>query len=363
MLAGAYRYAEAVAIYEEQLKLHPEDPALLARLAHVLNLQAHSLTDSAEAKKLNKRARELAEKAEKLGTTDPLSPLLLREINPDGSIVDLPKGSFSRNKEVDESIRKGEAAFGRHDYAGAIEHYRKAAELEPINYSAALWTGDAYFASKQLEPACEWFQRAIAISPDIEIAHRYLGDALAGLGRREEAYNEWIAALICEPYARLTRQHFTEKMRQAAESRGRVIPRFPAMRSTMKDKQIHLAVSPDDGLLIMAYNVSAVGWREAEFSRHFPKESSSRRSLPEEIAAINAMLEVAEVAKPEDKAAMAKWRSVVDGLTALKQEGLLESFVFFERADQELVKDYVEYRAQHRAELHRYVWKYWCGFD
>jgi len=368
LLKNEHRYLEAAAIYEELSKTHPKDSDLVARQAALYSQQADAETDPVKAKSLNQRARVLAEKAEKLGTTNPMPPLILASIKPDGSRVELAKGAFSKREEVEQLIREGEAAFGRNDFNKAGECYQKAFELEPTNYKAALFAGDAYFSSKQFEPACEWFRKAIAISPDNETAHRYLGDALARLGRREEAFDEKIAALLCEPYLRTTRQHFTAEMRAAAEARGYTIPRFPAMRSSIEGKQINLAVDPGDGALIVAYNVCAVGWRSKDFAEHYPKEKVPRRSLPEEIFAIDALLAAAVVPEKEastesDKALLKKWQPIIDGLTALKRAGLLEAYAFFERADEGLAKDYAAYRAEHRDKLERYIRRYWCGVE
>jgi len=356
-------YLEAAAIYEEQLKLQPENADLMARQAAMLSRQADAETDLAKAKSLNKHARALAEKAERLGTADPMPPILLAGILPDGSTVKTAQGAFSKHENVEQLIRDGEAAFSRGSYPKAVECYQKAFELEPTNYTAALYLGDAYFAERELESACEWFRKAIAVSPDAETAHRYLGDALAKLGRREDAFNEWITALLCEPYQRITRQHFSAEMRAAAEKRGHPVPRFPAMRSTIEEKQINIAMNPDDGVLIMTYNIGAIGWRSKDFAEQYPKEKTPRRSLPEEIFAINGMLELAESAKEPDKAAMKKWQPVIDGLSALKRDGFLEAYVLFERADEGLAKDYAGYRAGHRDKLERYVRVYWCGFE
>lgn len=366
LLGEARHYLEAAALYEEQLDIQPNHPLLLIRLAHVLHLQAQMEPDLAKAQGLNKRARELAKDAERFGATDPLTPMLLSAIREDGSMVEPAKGTFSKQKEVEALIREGETAFSRRDNARAIERYQQAFALEPTNYSAALLTGDAYFADRQFEPACEWFRKAIALSPQTETAHRYLGDALDRMGWKEAAFHEWIAAAICEPYQRVTRQHFTAQMRQAAEAGGHAIPRFPPMRSTVEGTKVNLAVDPEDGALLMAYHLVATGWRTREFAKHYPHEKTPRRSLPEEVTAIEAFLEMASHTETLDatkQAEIKKWKPVVDGLKALKRDGLLEAYIFFERADDGLVKDYAAYRAEHRDQLHRYLWVYWCGFE
>ena len=361
LLANQRRFVEAAAIYEEQCKLRPADGDLFARYASMLSEQANAEVDSEKARPLYKHARALAEKAEKFGTANPMPPILLASIRPDGSTVAKPKGTFSKQEEVEQLIRDGETAFGRNNLVKARECYQQAFQLEPTNYMAALWTGDTYFSGQELEPACEWFRKAIGIDPNRETAHRYLGDALGRLGHPDEALDEHIAALLCEPYSRTTRQHFTPQLRSSAEAQGHTIPRFPDMHSTIEGKQINLAVNPDDGLLIMAYNICAVGWRSKDFAEHFPNEKTARRSLLEEIHAIEGMLEMAECAKEPEKAKVKKWQPAIDGLAVLKKDGLLEAYAFFERADQGLAKDYADYRASHSDKLERYVRVYWCG--
>jgi tetratricopeptide (TPR) repeat protein len=368
MLKEEQRYLEAAAIYEEQSRLQPENGDLVARQAHLYNMEARREKDPEKAKALNKHARELAERAEKLGTDDPITPMLLKSVQPDGSTRGFVDGEFSSHAEADRLIREGEQAFQAHDYAKARECYQRAAELEPKNYLASLWTGDACFAARQLEPACEWFRRTITIDPDNETAHRYLADALAKLGRKDEAMDEYIAAVLCEPYQRLTRQHFTERLRAVAESKGRMIPRFPALQVSVEGKETKLGMDPNDGLLMMAYNICALGWRVKDFAEAYPKEKASRRSLREEVYAIEAMLETAKDikgGKPEDvaEAHFERWQPIIDGLAALKTEGLLEAYALFERVDADLAKDYVSYRAEHRDKLKRYIRVYWCGFE
>jgi len=368
MLKEEQRYLEAAAIYEEQARLHPENADLVARQAHMFSSQARQERDPARAKALNKRARELAERAEKLGTDDPLTPFILQSVQPDGSTRGLVEGEFSSHAEADRLIREGEEAFRVNDFTKARECYQRAAELEPKNYLASLWTGDAYFAARQLEPACEWFRRTIAIEPDNETAHRYLADALAKLGRKDEAMDEYIAALLCEPYQRLTRQHFTPQLQAVAEAKGRKIPRFPALQVSIEGKETKLGVDPNDGLLMMAYNICALGWRVKDFAEVYPKETAPRRSLREEVYAIETMLETAKdinSGKPEDiaEAHLERWQPILDALAALKAEGLLEAYALFERVDADLAKDYAAYRAEHRDKLERYIRVYWCGFE
>jgi tetratricopeptide (TPR) repeat protein len=371
MLRNEHRYLEAAAIYDRQLKLQPANADLMAREATLLSMQADAEADPAKARSLNKQARALAEQAEKLGTPDPMPPILLASIKPDGSRVEVAKGAFSKREQVDQLMHDGEAAFARSDYDKAGGCYRKAFELEPTNYMAALYSGDSCFSSRQLEPACEWFRKAIAISPDTETAHRYLGDALAKLGQRDEALNEWIAALLCEPYRRTTRQHFTAEMRAAAEARGRIISRFPIGRFQVDIEKKEIGIDSKADNTEAIYALACATWRMGRFSGQFPGEKIARRSLPEEMAGLELLIETQQAVTGKDpkerdatlQAENKKWQPVIDGLVALKRDGLLEAYAFFERADEGLAKDYAAYRVEHRDKLERYLRVYWCGFE
>lgn len=367
LLEDAGRLGEAAAQVELALQQEPENGRLLAWVARLRVAESFGERDATRATGLRKRARECAERAEARGAGDVMTALILEQVQPDGQAAGTPAGGFSRQAAVEKLIRTGEEHFGRREFARAGECYRDAFALEPTNYLAALWAGDAQFAAREIEPACEWFRKAIAVNPDEETAHRYLGDALDRLGQHEAALAEHIAALLLQPYQRQTRQHFTAQLRERAEQRGRVVPRFPAMNSTLKDGKIQLAVDPADGSLLMAYNICAIGWRMKDFAAAYPAEKTARRSLPEELYAIDGLLEVVDASrgKPEDEKAMnlAKWQPVVDGLLALKKDGLLEAYVLLERPDAELAQDYPAYFAAHRDLLERYVRTYWCGFE
>ncbi len=371
MLKDEGRLLEAVAIYEEQAKLQPENAWLAAAQAQLLELQSRLEADPARAKALAKRARSLAEQAEQLGTSDPLTPLILQSIQPDGSRRALKAGDFSKHEEADRLIREGEQAFGRHEFAKARECYQRAAELEPTNYMATLWTGDAYFAARELEPACAWFRKAIALEPDNETAHRYLADALAKLGRREEALNEHIAAVLCEPYQRVTRQHFTAELRAVAEARGRVVPRFQTGQYSVDIAKKEIGISSEAETHEAVYALACATWRLDKFAAQFPQEKVARRSLPEEIAGLELLVATGEPKKeaespeadPKQKAEDEKWQPIIAALAAFKREGLLEAYALLERVDEELARDYAAYRAEHRDKLERYIRVYWCGFD
>jgi len=76
-------------------------------------------------------------------------------------------------------MRAGEAAFSRRDYLEAAKNYTKALELEPKNYYAALFIGNAYDRQRDFAKAAEGYERAIQLNANIETAYRYYADMLA----------------------------------------------------------------------------------------------------------------------------------------------------------------------------------------
>src|SRR3989442_11430008 len=68
---------------------------------------------------------------------------LLKQLPETGAI------KFSDNPQVEQFMRAGEAAFSRHDFDEALTDYSRALELEPKNYTAALFIGNTYDKQNQ----------------------------------------------------------------------------------------------------------------------------------------------------------------------------------------------------------------------
>ena len=96
---------------------------------------------------------------------------------------------FTDTKAAESEIRKGEEAFVRGDLKKALVAYKRALELDPKLYEAALYAGDmefrlahasrdSDFRKEHFAQAGVWFAKAIDIDPNRETAYRYWGDAL-----------------------------------------------------------------------------------------------------------------------------------------------------------------------------------------
>ncbi|HTZ20836.1 MAG TPA: tetratricopeptide repeat protein [Opitutaceae bacterium] len=367
-LSRENQHAAAQARFLRYLAQHPEDADARFWYGFDLQRQADTTADASAARALRRQAREQILQAQKLGCTEPLLETLLATLKPDGTPP--PVSQHSAIKQVDALMQAAEKAYNAGNFSEAAKLHQQAFALEPTNYQAALWCGDAYFGQKDYATAGTWFAKAVAINPDIETAHRYWGDALAHLGRRDDALTQYIEAVVADPFNRLTRTRFNDIAKVMLVPLRTEPLRLPPGQFTLKDGKPEIHMDPSAGecgnVLGLAYAVACANVRVEQFATRFPQEKQPRRTLVEEVEGLRTMLSVYE-GMTEEKSPkitaddLAKWGPALKILAAIDHDGLLEPFALLERADPELAKDYAPYRAAHRDKLIRFVRVYWCS--
>src|SRR6266481_6024837 len=191
---------EALPLLEELVQINPKDDEMLVALAASLVDHAATLADEHAAGKERLRARDLLDKAWELGNNSTLAmnlSQLLKQLPESGAI------KFSDNPQVDQAMRAAEAAFARRDFDGAVRNYSEVLDLEPGNYSAALFIGNTYDKQNEFSKGAEWYERAIQLDPNVETAYRYYADMLAKKGDMAKARVMLIDAAVAEPYNRI----------------------------------------------------------------------------------------------------------------------------------------------------------------
>lgn len=367
-LSRENQHPAAQALFQRYLAQHPEDADARFWCGYDLTRQAAVTLDRSAAQALRRQAREQMLQAQKLGCTEPLLETLLATLKPDGS----PPAAtpLSPSKQVDALMQAAEKAYNAGNFPEAAKLHQQAFALEPTNYQAALLCGDAYFGQKDYATAGVWFAKAVAIKPDIETAHRYWGDALAHLGRRDDALTQYIEAVVADPFNRLTRARFNDIAKVMLVPLRTEPLRLPPGEFTLKDGKREIHIDPSAGeygsALGLAYAVACANVRGEQFATRFPQEKEPRRTLVEEVEGLRTMLRVAEgmteAKSPKISADdLAKWGPVLKTLAEIDHDGLLEPFALLERADPELAKDYAPYRAAHRDKLIRFIRIYWCN--
>lgn len=365
------KYAEALAPLEKLAARYPDDGQVLARFGLLLFIHTIPEADTPERRAKRARARATLVRAKELGfdAEVPKSVIegIIAQFKPDGSPAEAGGSKFSANAEADAEMRKGEAAFLRDDYEGAVAAYESALALDPGLYAAPLFAGDAFLRRGQFEKAAEWYARAVKIDPDREQAYRYWGDALLKQARPDEARDKYVEAVIANPYDRHTWEDGLFRWADAKSVRlGH--PKIDVQQTVtpMKNNEMTITLDPksleksDDGRAAwMMYGLSRAAWTTNDyekFRKAYPGEKTYRHSLREEAEALRG---VVQSVREQQKTGKVKQLSPdLQVLVQLEEAGLLEAYVLFARPDEGIAQDYAEYRKANRDKLRRYLIEY-----
>lgn len=368
-LADAAKHDQAVTLYESLLKERPKGGEVNFRYAYALYLQSLAPAfDGKAGNLLRLKARKALDVARSSDFKEPLVGLLLAHIKADGSI-DKPK--YSANPMADLAVQAGEEAFVQRDLDAAFVAYQRALDLDPKLYRAALFAGDCLFVAGKHDDAIVWFRRATEIDPDQEVAYRYWGDALAKQGKIREALTQMSEAFVVDPYGGLAWR--TLKAVAEPAGRRRKVQSFKLPTAHVEwdsaKKEVHLGFNektftPFD----LFYGASRSKWAQEEFAKRFSGQPY-RHSLPEEVAALESLLQFAKEIPAAEKPApdllkdLETYKPALELLTKVRGEGLLEPFVLFLCADAGIAQDYPAYRAAHRDKLREFVRRYLVNLD
>ena len=347
-LYEASKYGDALPLLEKVAEKYPNDPVVLSRFGFTLYVTSTAAKDPSERKKLRERALKVLLKSQQNGDDSNLTQAALEALSsPDATEI-----PFSNVRDAENAIRDGETAFARGDLDGALTHYKRALELDPKLYEAALYAGDMYFkkgyastdkkaGGELMDKSGEWFARAVAINPDRETAYRYWGDALSWQDKRDEARDKFIEAVVAEPYARTP----WVGLSQWADKYG------------VKLAHLRVDVPKDaaaDDPVWGPYAAARAEWRSKRFAETFPGEHAYRHSLAEEAAALRAASAAASKAAWAGKELPPSLANIIE----LDKAGLLEAYVLFALADEGISHDYADYRKSNRDKLRRYLTDY-----
>jgi len=345
---------EALPLLEQLVKANSKDNEMLVDLAASLVDHAATLSDREASGKERLRARGLLERARDLGNTSSLTLNLLElleHVNEGGDI------RFSDDPQVDAALRAGEAAFGQRDFDEAIKDYGKALELQPENYSAALFLGNTYDRKNEAAKAAAWYERAIQLDPDVETAYRYYADMLARQHDMAKARVMLIHAAVAEPYNRIV---WRELHAWATLNGTQINFVYVGIPSPQTAPRIDSRQPDDLSAAWDAYNAVKDRWQNGgEFERRFPKEKQYRHSLPEEAEGLTAAVKVLEKLEADSRSA----RQVDSNtglvlLLKLDEAGLIEPYILFSLGDSGIARDYLAYRARNRERLEEYMDKF-----
>jgi tetratricopeptide (TPR) repeat protein len=349
---------EALPLYEDLVKAHPNEWLYAEHLSACLGAKAANTVDPAEAKALRRRARDEAKRAVELGDPNEyIKQVAAMDPDPESSI-----GSGSPGAAL---FAEADKAFSTGDFPTALAKYGAAADADPKLYEAPLYAGDTAFRQGDLKTAAQWFARAIAVDPNRETAYRYWGDALLKYGNDPIAAKEkFIDAIVAEPYSRLAWQG----VRQWAvtEKAALISPKIdrPSGPVTDPNKPNNVTINIDPtatdekqhpgASAWMMYSIIRASYHGDLFKKDFPDEKEYRHTLKEEDAALSLVA----TALKDKKVAPDKLDESLRNLVELNDAGMLDCWILINGADQGIAQDYAAYRDGHRQLLHDYVEKF-----
>ncbi|HEX8747676.1 MAG TPA: tetratricopeptide repeat protein [Pyrinomonadaceae bacterium] len=264
---------------------------------------------------------------------------------------------FSKNQEANALMSAGETHFAAQEWDKAREAYEKAFKLDPTIYEAPLFIGDVYFQRREMDKAGEWYAKAIAIDPNRETAYRYWSDAYLRVGKMVESRDKAVEAIIAEPYNRMSYRGLMQWAQKNNVRLGHPKIEVPAGISSSKPGEVNITIDPnmlggkeDGSSAWLVYSITRAAWRTDKFAKTFPKETTYRHSLAEEVDALRMVVASAKA----DKKIKTMEESLAN-LVKLNDSGMLEAYILLARADDGIAKDYEEYRRANRDKLRKYL--------
>jgi tetratricopeptide (TPR) repeat protein len=109
------------------------------------------------------------------------------------------KGTSSPPDEVNKLIQQEIALEDKGDLTGAIEINRKISQLQPNNPRPLNVIAGLYGKLENFEAEIAWAQKAIALDPQFALAYINYGNAMASLGKFEEAKGAFNKAAELKP--------------------------------------------------------------------------------------------------------------------------------------------------------------------
>ncbi|HYH99675.1 tetratricopeptide repeat protein [Hyalangium sp.] len=236
---------------------------------------------------------------------------------------------WKENSKAQALMNKAEEHFQARRYAEAAKLYQQALDICADCYLARAYLGDTLLFGGDLEGALEHYRKAAEINPHDYRLYYFQGSALARLGRGAEAREAFAWSLVLNPRNPVLRRFFRENPGAGMWVRGDVL--VPRGFAHEEGKEVVVEFDPDYGVAWFAYaNCKALWLGEASHREERTGTAERHFSSAEELECLASAAVVH--ASQREKGEEGAMDSSLDGLVAIIQDGMATELVLFEMA-------------------------------
>ncbi|WP_152049730.1 serine/threonine-protein kinase [Tautonia marina] len=200
LLADRGQAAEAIALFQDLIRLRPEEPRHLGCLGRVFKREGRTKeSDETLDRAISAYRNALQESPNDANLHNNLGLALHDAGNPNEALAEFHAAMSLNPRHSAASYNLGRAlgALGRH--AEAIEALHRSLAIDPDNAKAWNHLGMAFEELGRSEAAVNAYRNALKLHPDLMPAHVNLGNAFKTLRRYEEALKSYQTAITIEP--------------------------------------------------------------------------------------------------------------------------------------------------------------------
>ncbi len=199
LTGGEAVYRQALADFDTAVAADPKFAAAYALRARTLIAIAGQFAKAPDIPGLTADAVASAEKAVALAPNMAVAQSVLALTRLYGNLdVRGAKAPFERSRDLGQGDADVLARYGLYaartgQVAAALAALQRAAVLDPLNPGVQSSLGAAFYVARRYPDAIASDRRALALSPQMNLAHADIGNCLLQLGRLGEARTEYLA--------------------------------------------------------------------------------------------------------------------------------------------------------------------------
>jgi tetratricopeptide (TPR) repeat protein len=256
--------------------------------------------------------------------------------------------------EAEAIIGRAEEHYRARRFAEAAKLYEQAIAVCPDCYLARAYLGDATLFGGDAAGALVHYRRAAEINPHDYRLYYFQGSALARLGRVEEAIEAWVWSLVLNPRNPIIRQFFRQNLELGLLIRDDVI--VPRGFARKEGEEVLVEFDPDYGAAWLAFaNCKALWLGEPSHRKEMTGREEHSFTSTEETECLLSAAVVHEAQKEQKEARV---DPSLERLVEIMRDGMVTELVLFEMAARVHPQYILTLGDEDRQRLRTYVLRY-----